>query len=129
MHVSTYKALSFPLSLSLSLSLSQLLIAYEHNYLELWDALTWKPQSIFGPFNEDGIGDLLTSCWHSGGSQFLTTHQSGAIAFWNPDEPARPVKVTHLHGESACLHMYMCMYMCSTCTFMLHACTSTAQCL
>ena len=28
---------------------SQLLIGYEHSYMELWDALTWKPRSIFEP--------------------------------------------------------------------------------
>ena len=33
----------------LLLSSFQLLIGYEHNYLELWDALAWKPLSIFGP--------------------------------------------------------------------------------
>ena len=33
----------------LLLSSLQLLIGYEHNYLELWDALAWKPLSIFGP--------------------------------------------------------------------------------
>ena len=32
----------------------QLLIGYEHNYLELWDALSWKPLSIFGPMKVTG---------------------------------------------------------------------------
>ena len=27
----------------------QLLIGYEHSYFELWDAMTWKPITIFGP--------------------------------------------------------------------------------
>ena len=84
-------------------NLTQLLIAYEHNYLELWDALTWKPKAIFGPFKEeDNLGPLLTSCWHSGGTQFLTTHQSGAIAFWSLDNTTKPVNITRFHGEPLC---------------------------
>ena len=88
-----------------TLTHTQLLIAYEHNYLELWDALTWKPKAIFGPFKEDNLGDLLTSCWHTAGTQFLTTHHSGAIALWSLDNQAKPINVTKFHGESSCVHV------------------------
>lgn len=84
---------------SLSLSLhAQLLIGYEHNYLELWDALTWKPIAIYGPLKGDETGDILATCWHSSGTRFLTSHQTGEINFWNLSERERPYMVKRLHG-------------------------------
>lgn len=77
----------------------QLLIGYEHNYLELWDALTWKPISIYGPIKED-MGDILATTWHSSGTQFLTSHQTGEISFWNLSEKDRPFMIRRLYGES-----------------------------
>jgi WD40 repeat protein len=88
---------------------TQLLIAYEHNYLELWDALTWKPKAIFGPFKEDDLGDLLTCCWHTTGTQFLTTHHSGAISLWSLDNQAKPINVTRFHGKRGLLCVCTCM--------------------
>ena len=46
----------------------QLLIGYEHNYLELWDALSWKPLSIFGPMKvigayENSCNDIILLLW------------------------------------------------------------------
>ena len=78
---------------------TQLLIGYDHNYLELWDALTWKPISIYGPIKgEEEMGDILATCWHSSGTQFLTSHQTGEISFWNLSEKERPFMIKRLHG-------------------------------
>ena len=78
---------------------TQLLIGYEHNYLELWDALTWKPIAIYGPIKgEEEMGDILATCWHSSGTQFLTSHQTGEISFWNLSEKERPFMIKRLHG-------------------------------
>ena len=41
----------------------QLLIGYEHSYLELWDGLTWKPISVFGPFKVERNCRCLVSAW------------------------------------------------------------------
>jgi len=80
----------------------QLLIGYEHNYLELWDALSWKPLSIFGPMKKDDAGDLRSVCWHSNGQQFVTSHQDGSIAFWNVGEPSAPGLLKKLHQGERC---------------------------
>lgn len=77
----------------------QLLIGYVHNYLELWDALTWKPVAYYGCFKEDGIEDMLSSAWHSDGAQFVTTHNGGLIAFWSIDNHSQPLKVMKPYGK------------------------------
>lgn len=67
--------------------------------MELWNALTWKPITLFGPFKENDVGDLLTMCWHSSGEQFITTHKDGTIAFWNLNETSKPFKLQRVHGK------------------------------
>ena len=83
-----------------------------HNYLELWDALTWKPIAYYGAYKEEGIGDILSSTWHSDGNQFVTVHDGGSIAFWNLDNNSCPYKVQKPYGNTlyVCVCMYVCMY-------------------
>ncbi|CAI8051354.1 LLGL scribble cell polarity complex component 2 [Geodia barretti] len=73
----------------------QLLIGYEHGYFELWDALTWKPLLILGPFRDSG--DTLAVAWNGDGERFVSSHQDGTIAYWNLDSPEGPVSTRRLH--------------------------------
>ncbi|KAL5473173.1 hypothetical protein EMCRGX_G027621 [Ephydatia muelleri] len=76
----------------------ELLIGYEHNYLELWDAVSWKPLKILGPFLEE-VGDLKSACWHSDGLQFVTGHADGSTCVWSVDNAARPTQVKKFYEE------------------------------
>lgn len=87
----------------------QLLIGYVHNYLELWDALTWKPIAYYGAYKEEGMEDILASSWSSGGNQFVTTHNDGAIAFWSIDNYSQPLKIKRPYGKTSCTQHYVHM--------------------
>lgn len=76
-----------------------MLIGYVHNYFELWDALSWKPISYYGCYKEDGVEDMLSSSWHSGGNQFVTAHSDGSILFWSVDNHSQPLKVQKPYGN------------------------------
>lgn len=78
----------------------QLLIGYVHNYLELWDALTWKPIAYYGAYKEEGMEDILSSTWSSEGSQFVTAHNDGSIAFWSVDNYSSPMKIKKPYGKT-----------------------------
>lgn len=77
----------------------QLLIAYEHGYFELWNALTWKPKLILGLFRDSG--GTLAVAWNADGNRFVSSHQDGTIAYWNLDSPDAPVSTRKLH-EGRC---------------------------
>jgi lethal(2) giant larvae protein len=76
----------------------QLLIGYEHNYFELWDAMTWKPLSIFGPLKD--AGDLKDLCWHANGHQFLTCHSNGQLFMWNSQSPDSPPILKTIYDDT-----------------------------
>lgn len=79
--------------------LIQLLIGYVHNYLELWDALTWRPITFYGCYKEDGVEDMMSVTWHPAGNQFVSAHSDGSLAFWNVDKYSQPVKVQKPYGK------------------------------
>ena len=72
-----------------------------HNYLELWDALSWKPISYYGAYKGEDVEDILSATWQSAGSQFVTAHNNGAIAFWAVENTASPLKVQKPYGNNA----------------------------
>ncbi|XP_019850338.1 PREDICTED: lethal(2) giant larvae protein homolog 2-like [Amphimedon queenslandica] len=76
----------------------QLLIGYEHSYFELWDAMTWKPITLFGPLKEGG--DLTDVYWHSNGSQFMSGHTDGHVYIWNSLSPDSPPILKSIYEET-----------------------------
>ena len=60
----------------------QLLVGYERNYLELWDAVTWKPLKIFGPFlvGLSPLGPYLVDvCVWGGGGMCMCVWGGGHV--------------------------------------------------
>lgn len=61
---------------TLCLFVYQLLIGYEHNYLEIWDSMTWKPLSIYGPMKASVPSILVVYSWIPG-LQYTLVNVSG----------------------------------------------------
>ena len=55
--------------------------------------------AYYGVYKDEGLDDIITSCWHPEGKQFVTTHTDGTIAMWSVDNHERPVKMRKPFGE------------------------------
>ena len=52
----------------------------------------------FGVNSDEEIGNLLATSWHSGGTQFVTTHEEGYFLFYDINCESKPFRISRPHG-------------------------------